>query len=76
MYYNVLSIFRVMIGAVSTKQNPPLLHFFNNCFNDEFSGRESMYAVPTTMVIIMYLITYRFSMESCSVHFSWSRLLH
>ena len=36
----VTVIFRVMIGAVSTKQNPPLLHFFNNCFNDEFSGRK------------------------------------
>ena len=28
---------RVLISAVSKKTTPPTLHFFNNCFDDEYS---------------------------------------
>ena len=30
--------FRVLISAVSTKVNPPALHFFNNCFHNKFTN--------------------------------------
>ena len=32
---------RVLIGAVCKKTTDPQLHFFNNCFDDEFSTRKS-----------------------------------
>jgi len=35
-----LHLSRVLVAAVNKKTAPPQLHFFNNCFDDEFSNRE------------------------------------
>jgi len=31
---------KVLVAAVNKKTAPPQLHFFNNCFDDEFSNRK------------------------------------
>lgn len=35
---NVFISIRVLISAVNKKTTPPTLHFFNNCFDNEFSN--------------------------------------
>ena len=38
----LMTVCRVLIAAVNKQTTTPMLHFFNNCFSDEFSERKLM----------------------------------
>lgn len=38
--HNYYNYYRVIVTAVYKKTTMPELHFFNNCFHDEFSTRK------------------------------------
>lgn len=65
----ILRYFRVLITAVSTKFNPPVLHFFNNCFDNKFSDGK----YPTNSLLPLYDID-RTGMESSTIHECWTNL--
>ena len=52
-----LPINRVLIAAVNKSTTNPELHFFNNCFGDEFSERKRIYSLMYVFPCNMQLCT-------------------
>ena len=42
---NVMYFCRVLISAVSKATTKPKLHFFNNCFGDEYMDRKLLFSI-------------------------------
>ena len=55
---NVMYFCRVLISAVSKATTKPKLHFFNNCFGDEYMDRKSIIQYNIIIIDCMYTLSW------------------